>query len=426
MQYDQRPAPQRRAARTTSEAPREAEDGSDWDSNALMLEALRAEQARDASLAPAAAVGGKAAKAATLQRGSSGAEVQALQDRLVHLGFLSAEDYKTGPGTYGKRTEAAVQRFQIAFGLEPDGRLDGASAEALTGATAQRASTQAAVEEKGANAWTRGVAGAGLKEGSSGDGVAALQEALIALGLLGADVRKTGLGTFGPRTVQAVQAFQRSQGIDAEGIYGPRTAAALREALGQTRKGHGEESAEPPKDTNHGGETTSKLDTWDTHAPTADYHRQWFRGVEINKRTRELIQRAEYILQHELGYSSLEFSFSQGSYNTGVEASAGTHDGGGALDLRTRGLSRNKVDAMVEALRMAGFAAWSRGRGHDSFSPHIHAIAIGDKEAAWLAKQQMQDYAKGRNGLSNHARDPDRALGRDMPTWAKKKLGLKV
>jgi hypothetical protein len=82
---------------------------------------------------------------------------------------------------------------------------------------------------------------------------------------------------------------------------------------------------------------------------------------------------------------------------------------------------------MVKAMRTAGFAAWSRGRGHDTFSPHIHAIALGDRElsgqgSSFGAADQIPDYKNGRNGLSGHARDPDHALGRPVPQWARKYL----
>jgi len=62
-----------------------------------------------------------------------------------------------------------------------------------------------------------------LKQGCSGPDVAALQDALRAHG------HDPGAsdGTFGPGTLAAVVEFQRSRGMVADGIAGPRTAAAL-------------------------------------------------------------------------------------------------------------------------------------------------------------------------------------------------------
>lgn len=53
-----------------------------------------------------------------LQPGSTGPEVQALQNYLVSLGFMTAEQVATGPGIYGPQTKAAVQSFQQTFGVD--------------------------------------------------------------------------------------------------------------------------------------------------------------------------------------------------------------------------------------------------------------------------------------------------------------------
>ncbi|MGV3623202.1 MAG: hypothetical protein ACO1OB_20450, partial [Archangium sp.] len=113
----------------------------------------------------------------------------------------------------------------------------------------------------------------------------------------------------------------------------------------------------------------------------------------------------------------------QGSYSNGVSASAGTHDGGGALDISIRGYSSANADKVVKAMRMAGFAAWRRGV-NDSFSPHIHAIAIGDKRATQVAKNQVSEYFRGGDGLvgSNkdiHLTSLGHNIGRPVPNWAK-------
>lgn len=110
----------------------------------------------------------------------------------------------------------------------------------------------------------------------------------------------------------------------------------------------------------------------------------------------------------------------QGSYSGTVAASGSTHDKGGAIDIHTRSYDKRTVDDMVKALRMAGFAAWSRGRGADSFTPHIHAIAIGDRELHPSAASQVREYFAGGDGLVGSRPDPDRHLGRPIPAWAKK------
>jgi peptidoglycan L-alanyl-D-glutamate endopeptidase CwlK len=66
-----------------------------------------------------------------------------------------------------------------------------------------------------------------LKEGSSGPAVIKLQERLKELGFDPGAID----GDFGPGTEAAVMAFQKSQGLLADGIAGPRTL----HALGQTQ-----------------------------------------------------------------------------------------------------------------------------------------------------------------------------------------------
>lgn len=66
-----------------------------------------------------------------------------------------------------------------------------------------------------------------IKRGQRGDHVRRLQEDLNAAGF---DCGAAD-GAFGPATHRAVVAFQRSRGLDADGLVGPNTSAALQEAL---------------------------------------------------------------------------------------------------------------------------------------------------------------------------------------------------
>jgi hypothetical protein len=66
-----------------------------------------------------------------------------------------------------------------------------------------------------------------LKPGSSGDDVKTLQRALASAGQSPGTVD----GVYGPKTEAAVTAFQTSAGITADGIYGPKTKAALEQQL---------------------------------------------------------------------------------------------------------------------------------------------------------------------------------------------------
>lgn len=97
----------------------------------------------------------------------------------------------------------------------------------------------------------------------------------------------------------------------------------------------------------------------------------------------------------------------QGSYSTGVEASGGTHDGGGVVDLDTGGLSPARALEWVAALRGAGYAAWWRTRAYGwAGVPHIHAVRVRCADLAPAAVRQVEAYRAGRNGLADGGRDP--------------------
>lgn len=132
-------------------------------------------------------------------------------------------------------------------------------------------------------------------------------------------------------------------------------------------------------------------------------------AARLSQRTVIMLRNAARWLEQHGGCAPRRASpvyVTQGSYNRGgVRASAGTHDGGGAIDLSVRGLSRSERQALVRALREAGFAAWLRTRPTFSVD-HVHAIAIGDPDLPAAARSQVADYFAGRDGLSGHGPDP--------------------
>jgi hypothetical protein len=78
----------------------------------------------------------------------------------------------------------------------------------------------------------------------------------------------------------------------------------------------------------------------------------------------------------------------------------------------------------VRALRAVGFAAWLRTPAQcgGCWPYHIHAVAIGDPDlwqrGGGLAnRDQVADYAVGRNGLASHAADDTPAAYRVPFTW---------
>lgn len=129
--------------------------------------------------------------------------------------------------------------------------------------------------------------------------------------------------------------------------------------------------------------------------------------IKLNERTATMLAHARGWLAGHGGCPAARATpawITQGSYSANVEASAGTHDGGGTFDMSVAGLTGPQKQALVRALREAGFAAWLRGA--PSFVPHIHAVAIGDPDLPRAARAQVADYFAGKDGLAGRRRDP--------------------
>jgi N-acetylmuramoyl-L-alanine amidase len=137
--------------------------------------------------------------------GSTGDAVRDIQRRLSSLGFDIAGDE---PGTYRAATEQAVRSFQQQRGL----RVDGVCGH----------QTWASLVEAGFRLGDRllYLAAPMLR----GDDVAEVQQDL---GALGFDAGRVD-GIFGPRTMDALEQFQRNVAITVDGVCGPDTIAALR------------------------------------------------------------------------------------------------------------------------------------------------------------------------------------------------------
>ncbi len=150
-----------------------------------------------------------------LRLGSRGEKVKQLQKDLTSLGYKLNAD-----GVFGPKTDAAVKRFQRDKNLTADGIVGAKTRAAIAAA-------------KGANSEpTLPVPTATLRKGSKGEQVKQLQNALVKLGFMSQAQMNTGPGIFGSRTDSALKNFQRSKGLVADGIYGAKSRAALKTALG--------------------------------------------------------------------------------------------------------------------------------------------------------------------------------------------------
>lgn len=304
----------------------------------------------------------------TLRQGQQGRAVRILEQKLKDKGILKGKV----DGTFDAATKRAVSTFERRQGVKADGVV-------------------------GNSLWTKlGGAGAGsgprLEVGASGAEVKVLQRRLAAKGHYDGAID----GDFGPQTQAAVRAFEKKSGLKTDGSVGPEVWRALGTHVVRNPQ---PKAALMPE-------------------PAHNYRRVQVDGQWINVRTQQMMKRAESFAK-AMGVA-VPFTVVQGSYSSGVAASGGTHDGGGAIDLRSWNRSRSDVTKIVKALRMAGFAAWKRGYGADSFDMHIHAIAIGDRQITAAARNQVAEYFRGGDGLVGSVPDGDANIGRPFPKWAEK------
>lgn len=215
-------------------------------------------------------------------------------------------------------------------------------------------------------------------------------------------------GLWGPATQAAYDKFRRDKlkwsGDDAKGSAGPSSITKLGDMSKVFRAVA--DNLTPslpstPKVTGSNYQTQPE--------PAQNHTKVVWGGRTVNKRTAVLLDRAVQIY-------GKSFSLTQGSYNRGVAASAGTHDGGGCVDVTVSGLSSSQMYALQLALRKAGFAAWVRTPAQ-GFSYHIHAVDVGNNDTASLARSQVQSYFNGRDGLAGNRADNTEHR---WPNWADK------
>lgn len=91
----------------------------------------------------------------------------------------------------------------------------------------------------------------------------------------------------------------------------------------------------------------------------------------------------------------------------GAAESAGYHDLGGCLDVRTWDLSGEQVDRLIRVVRTRGAGAWRRDEtaAHGGMDSHCHITLGTDKPLADGARASWVSYLAGRNGLANNAPD---------------------
>ena len=149
-----------------------------------------------------------------LQRNSKGENVKTLQNNLKTLGYYT----KSIDGDYGYYTQEAVKSFQKAYKLAVDGWVGPVTCKKLSQVINEKEKQQ-----NNQNEITFDCPKTSLKRNSKGDQVKKLQTMLKALGYYTSQID----GDFGVYTEQAVKAFQKANGHDPDGWFGPKTCPTL-------------------------------------------------------------------------------------------------------------------------------------------------------------------------------------------------------
>ena len=152
-----------------------------------------------------------------LRKGTRGMAVTRLQERLVSLGYYSI----TPDGIYDDDDIAAVRAFQQKSGLTVDG-VAGLETQLMLYSSAAVSAIATPAPSASIPA-TSANTGATLRIGSSGTEVNLLQARLTNLKYF----TDTIDGKFGTRTAAAVAAFQKDNGLTADGVAGPQTLSAI-------------------------------------------------------------------------------------------------------------------------------------------------------------------------------------------------------
>jgi peptidoglycan hydrolase-like protein with peptidoglycan-binding domain len=201
-------------------------------------------------------------------------------------------------------------------------------------------------------------------------------------------------GNFGGETFGAYAAWQRklgSSGLGANGIPGPGSLRSLGFTLVNQVTAPGARS---------------------TYSP----------GVVLNARTTAMVKEAGRL-------RGCTIPVSKGSFTGPDSSSAGTHAGGGAIDVSVSRGGCGAPSAVVNALTKVGFAAWYRHTGSYVNNKHIHAIAISDLDMAtepafpgvFDSREQIADWAQGKDGLSGAVVAP--MPNTPLRTWEQYKRG---
>ena len=162
----------------------------------------------------------------TLKFGKTGSRVSILQRALMALGFNVSVD-----GTFGSTTHAAVKKFQLIVGLAQDGKAGKKTLQKLekyfddngkciSGPIVNNTPAEPEVDP---DAPTYGIPERKLRKGDTGLDVKYTMQRLYDLEYYNGKVDEK----FGSGMLAAVKAFQKKNGLTADGVIGTKTVQVL-------------------------------------------------------------------------------------------------------------------------------------------------------------------------------------------------------
>ena len=164
-----------------------------------------------------------------LRVGSTGSDVSDLQARLTELGYYTG----TIDGKYSTGTQSAVTEFQSRNGLTADGTAGASTLKKLNGSCKPAAAT---AEPSGNGT---------MREGDTGEDVYTLQARLFELGYYNGRID----GRYSSETTAAVKAFQKANGLGADGIAGKGTMNKLNSGNAVAAETTDDDIADEPETT---------------------------------------------------------------------------------------------------------------------------------------------------------------------------------
>lgn len=209
----------------------------------------------------------------------------------------------------------------------------------------------------------------------------------------------TGITPGAGPSVQLVEQALVDEGLLAAQYVDGHFGTATRTAYGRWQESLGFSGPDANGLPGKGSLTTLADGRFTVTRPISPGGRTTMQGFPFNARTVAMLTEAQRL-------AKVPIVVEQGSYSPGNDpTSAGTHDGGGAVDLDAEALTATQRTALVTALRRVGFAAWLRRPSQGDWPLHIHGIAVNDTDLSLAAQKQVGMYYLGRDGLAGNGPD---------------------